>query len=107
MIITLLLISLASSILAIFMGRTIKKMFDFNKANSVCNTDFGAFSYMFWLFSFTSGFFLCLAIVNKGLEGPKAIDVYRNKTELRITSVNGVPTDTVVVWKGEVYEDIQ
>lgn len=31
---------------------------------------------------------------------PHAIDVYRNKTELEITSVNGVPTDTVVVWKG-------
>jgi hypothetical protein len=40
------------------------------------------------------------------VEGPKAIDVYRDKTELRITSVNGVPTDTVVVWKGEVYENI-
>ena len=33
---------------------------------------------------------------------PKAIDVYRNKTELEITSVNGVPTDTVVVWKDEL-----
>lgn len=31
---------------------------------------------------------------------PQAIDVYRNKTELEITSVNGVPQDTVVVWKG-------
>lgn len=30
---------------------------------------------------------------------PKAIDVYRGKTELEITSVNGVPKDTVVVWK--------
>lgn len=31
---------------------------------------------------------------------PRAIDVYRNKTELEITSVNSVPRDTVVVWKG-------
>ena len=31
---------------------------------------------------------------------PNAIDVYRNKTELEITSINGVPKDTVVVWKG-------
>lgn len=31
---------------------------------------------------------------------PQAIDVYRNKTELEITSINGVPQDTVVVWKG-------
>jgi len=30
---------------------------------------------------------------------PNAIDVYRNKTELEITSVNGIPIDTVVVWK--------
>lgn len=30
---------------------------------------------------------------------PQAIDVYRNKTELEITSVNGVQRDTVVVWK--------
>lgn len=34
-----------------------------------------------------------------GEHKPKAIDVYRNKTELEITSVNGVPRDTVVVWK--------
>lgn len=30
---------------------------------------------------------------------PQVIDVYRNKTELEITSVNGDPRDTVVVWK--------
>lgn len=30
---------------------------------------------------------------------PSAIDVYRGNTELEITSVNGVPTDTVVVYK--------
>lgn len=30
---------------------------------------------------------------------PTAIDVYRGNTELEITSVNGVPTDTAVVFK--------
>ena len=30
---------------------------------------------------------------------PSAIDVYRGHTELEITSVNGVPADTVVVFK--------
>jgi hypothetical protein len=30
---------------------------------------------------------------------PTAIDVYRGLTELEITSVNGVPQDTVVVFK--------
>lgn len=30
---------------------------------------------------------------------PSALDVYTGKTELRITSVNGVPVDTVVIFK--------
>lgn len=30
---------------------------------------------------------------------PKAIDVYRDKTSLKITSINNIPTDTIVVWK--------
>lgn len=33
---------------------------------------------------------------------PTAMDVYRGKTELEITSVNDVPRDTVVVWKGGI-----
>lgn len=33
---------------------------------------------------------------------PSAIDVYRGNTELEITSVNGIPTDTVVVFKKEL-----
>ena len=32
---------------------------------------------------------------------PTALDVYRGNTELRITSVNGVPTDTFVVFKNK------
>lgn len=30
---------------------------------------------------------------------PTPIDVYRGKTTLQITEVNGVPTDSSVVWK--------
>ena len=30
---------------------------------------------------------------------PSALDVYRGNTELEITSVNGIPTDTIVVYK--------
>jgi hypothetical protein len=30
---------------------------------------------------------------------PTALDVYRGNTELMITSVNGIPTDTTVVFK--------
>jgi hypothetical protein len=32
---------------------------------------------------------------------PTALDVYQGNTELKITSVNGVPTDTVVVFKNK------
>ena len=46
------------------------------------------------------GIVLGMCISEKILNnGPSAIDVYRGKTELEITSVNGVPTDTVVVYK--------
>ena len=34
-----------------------------------------------------------------GKPTPSALDVYRGNTELEITLVNGVPTDTVVVFK--------
>ena len=37
-----------------------------------------------------------------GKPKPSALDVYRGNTELEITSVNGVPTDTVVVFKKEL-----
>ena len=106
MTITFLLVALSALILAIQIGKSLRKMFDFNKADGACISDFNAFSYMLFLFAFMCGFFVCFAVVDKIVEGPKAIDVYRDKTELRITSVNGVPTDTVVVWKGEVYENI-
>ena len=32
---------------------------------------------------------------------PTPLDAYRGNTELEITSVNGVPTDTVVVFKNK------
>ena len=32
---------------------------------------------------------------------PQAIDVYRGNTTLEITSVDGIPTDTVVIWKNK------
>ena len=32
---------------------------------------------------------------------PTALDVYRGNTELEITSANGIPTDTVVVFKNK------
>ena len=41
--------------------------------------------------------FLIIAYLCK----PKAIDVYRDKTTLKITYKNNIPIDTVVVWKGK------
>lgn len=42
---------------------------------------------------------ICLvaSIIEK--QKPSALDVYRGNTELEITSVNEIPTDTVVVFK--------
>jgi hypothetical protein len=42
-----------------------------------------------------------IGIVSDILAGqiPTALDVYRGNTELMITSVNGIPTDTTVVFK--------
>ena len=42
---------------------------------------------------------VCLLANIIGEPKPSAIDVYRGNTELEITSVNGTPIDTVVVFK--------
>lgn len=44
--------------------------------------------------------FLVINIIEKPT--PSALDVYRGNTELEITSVNGTPIDTVVVFKKEL-----
>lgn len=59
--------------------------------------DVGAF-----IGSFTTIFVvieICLVSDIIGNPTPSALDVYRGNTELEITSVNGIPTDTVVVFK--------
>jgi hypothetical protein len=38
-------------------------------------------------------------IISSDTSSPSAIDVYRGKTTLKITSVDGIPTDSVVVYK--------
>lgn len=42
---------------------------------------------------------ICLVSDIIGNPAPSALDVYRGNTELEITSVNGIPTDAVVVFK--------
>ena len=44
-------------------------------------------------------FIISLTTAIVGINTPKAIDVYRGKTSLEITSINNIPTDTIVVWK--------
>ena len=39
-------------------------------------------------------------IISEIYNEPCALDVYRGKTEIEIHTINGVPQDTVVVWKG-------
>ena len=42
-----------------------------------------------------------ICLVSNIIEKPKpsALDVYRGNTELEVTSINGMPIDTVVVFK--------
>ena len=42
---------------------------------------------------------ICLVSIIIEKPMPSALDVYRGNTELEITSVNGLPIDTVVVFK--------
>ena len=44
---------------------------------------------------------VCLLNNIKEKTTPSALDVYRGNTELEITSVNGTPIDTVVVFKNK------
>lgn len=48
--------------------------------------------------------FIEICLLSNIIEKPKpsALDVYRGNTELEITSVNGTPIDTVVVFKKEL-----
>ena len=45
---------------------------------------------------------ICLVSIIIEKPMPSALDVYRGNTELEITSINGIPTDTVVVFKKEL-----
>ena len=44
---------------------------------------------------------ICLVTIITEKTTPSALDVYRGNTELEITSVNGTPIDTVVVFKNK------
>ena len=75
-----------SVILTAFVGR-----------NSSCDFDNGVIMGGSIAMLMTIEVYLLADII--GEPKPSAIDVYRGNTELEITSVNGVPTDSVVVFK--------
>ena len=75
-----------SVILTAFVGR-----------NSSCDFDNGVIMGGGIAILMTIEVYLLADIIGK--PKPSALDVYRGNTELEITSVNGVPTDSVAVFK--------
>ena len=69
----------------------------FKGRNSSCDFDTGVIMGGCIAILMTIEVYLLADIIGK--PKPSAIDVYRGNTELEITLVNGVPTDTVVVFK--------
>ena len=65
--------------------------------NSSCDFDNGVIMGGSIAMLITIEVYLLADIIGK--QKPSALDVYRGNTELEITSVNGVPTDSVVVFK--------
>ena len=48
---------------------------------------------------------ICLSFISADIGGaPTALDVYKGKTELRITYEGKVPVDSVVIFKKKVHE---
>ena len=65
--------------------------------NSSCDFDNGVIMGGSIAMLMTIEVYLLADIIGK--PKPSALDVYRGNTELEITSVNGVPTDSVAVFK--------
>ena len=65
--------------------------------NSTEDFDIGVIIGCFMTISVIIEVYLLSNIIGKPT--PSALEVYRGNTELEITSVNGVPTDSVVVFK--------
>ena len=71
----------------------------FKGRNSSCDFDTGVIMGGGIAILMTIEVYLLADII--GEPKPSAIDVYRGNTELEITSVNGAPIDTVVVFKNK------
>ena len=80
-------------LLAVFIAAFAGAFFTYNAVNEYDN---------FGLVLLATAFLLFISVILIKAESamyPTALDVYRGNTELEVTSVNGVPTDTVVVFK--------
>ena len=71
----------------------------FKGRNSSCDFDTGVIMGGCVAMLMTIEVYLLADII--GEPKPSALDVYRGNTELEITSVNGTPIDTVVVFKNK------
>lgn len=60
----------------------------------------GKLTFLFMSHAILGVFMLAFFLAIEEKNTPKAIDVYRGNTELKIHSINNIPQDTVVVWKG-------
>ena len=75
----------------------------------LCNTylkehttnDFDIGVIMGGIIAILMGFEVSLVSDIIGKPKPSALDVYRGNTELEITSINGIPVDSTVVWKSK------
>lgn len=65
-----------------------------------CDRDFYVDTRWIW-FTFTFALLVLLVLILIQLKKPTAMDVYQDKTTLEITYKDGVPVDSVVVWKGD------
>jgi hypothetical protein len=63
----------------------------------ICVSVNGSFAGLFGTLLVSMGTAIMIAFIDA--DSPSAIDVYRGKTTLKITSVNDVPTDSAVVYK--------
>lgn len=66
-----------------------------NSLTNLYGDSFNVSSIILYVLLFITSLATAIVCVNT----PKAIDVYRGKTSLEITSINNIPTDTIVVWK--------
>lgn len=64
-----------------------------------CDRGFYVNTKPYW-FTFTFLLSVLLVLILIQSKKPTAMDVYQGKTTLEITYKNGVPVDSVVVWKG-------